>query len=66
MRWVVRYVGIGAVLLACSVTASHGQDAAKALSGLYRSQEFPGFFMQWFGPPDETLVTFFRQTALPE
>ena len=38
----------------------------RALSGLYRSEDFRGFFMEWFGPPDETIVTFFRQTALPE
>jgi polar amino acid transport system substrate-binding protein len=38
----------------------------RALSGIYRSEDFRGFFTQWFGPPDESIVTFFQQTALPE
>ncbi|MCA1371789.1 amino acid ABC transporter substrate-binding protein [Bradyrhizobium sp. BRP14] len=38
----------------------------KALSGAYRSEDFREFFTEWFGPPDEAIVTFFRQTALPE
>lgn len=38
----------------------------RALSETYASQGFRAFFTTWFGPPDETTVTFFRQTALPE
>lgn len=38
----------------------------KALSGAYRSEDFRAFFTEWFGPPDEAIVTFFRQTTLPE
>ena len=38
----------------------------RALSGIYRSEDFRDFFSEWFGPPDELVVTFFQQTALPE
>jgi polar amino acid transport system substrate-binding protein len=38
----------------------------RALSGAYRSEDFRAFFTEWFGPPDESIVTFFRQTTLPE
>ncbi|MGH0347656.1 amino acid ABC transporter substrate-binding protein [Sinorhizobium meliloti] len=38
----------------------------RALSRTYRSEDFPAFFSEWFGPPDDTIVTFFRQTTLPE
>lgn len=37
-----------------------------SLSETFRSEDFREFFTQWFGPPDETIVTFFRQTTLPE
>ncbi|WEJ12149.1 amino acid ABC transporter substrate-binding protein (plasmid) [Sinorhizobium sp. K101] len=38
----------------------------RALSGAYRSEDFRALFTEWFGPPDESVVTFFRQAALPE
>jgi polar amino acid transport system substrate-binding protein len=38
----------------------------RVLSQTYASQDFPELFTTWFGPPDETIVTFFRQTALPQ
>lgn len=38
----------------------------RALSEMYRSPGFRLFFTTWFGPPDDAIVTFFRQTALPE
>jgi polar amino acid transport system substrate-binding protein len=37
-----------------------------ALSDIYRSEGFRDAFTEWFGPPDDFFVTFFRQTALPE
>jgi len=37
-----------------------------ALSRLFRSSEFHDVYMKWFGEPDESALTFFRQTALPE
>jgi polar amino acid transport system substrate-binding protein len=38
----------------------------RVLSQTYASQDFPELFTTWFGTPDETIVTFFRQTALPQ
>jgi len=38
----------------------------RALSRLFRSDEFHDVYMKWFGEPDESALTFFRQTALPE
>jgi ABC-type amino acid transport substrate-binding protein len=38
----------------------------RALSRLFRSSEFHDVYMKWFGEPDESALTFFRQTALPE
>jgi polar amino acid transport system substrate-binding protein len=38
----------------------------RALSGFFRSDEFRDVYSKWFGTPDESVVTFFRQTALPE
>jgi len=38
----------------------------RALSAFYRSEDFRSFFTEWFGQPDDEIVTFFRQTALPE
>ena len=38
----------------------------RALSGAYRAEGFRDFFTEWFGQPDDTIVTFFRQTTLPE
>ncbi|MBB4289914.1 arginine deiminase [Rhizobium leguminosarum] len=32
----------------------------------YAAQNFRLFFTTWFGQPDDAVVTFFRQTALPE
>lgn len=37
-----------------------------ALSEFYASDGFRDFFEEWFGPPEERVVTFFRQTTLPE
>ena len=38
----------------------------RALSELYRSQDFRTLYAKWFGALDEPTLTFFRQTALPE
>jgi polar amino acid transport system substrate-binding protein len=38
----------------------------RALSEFYASEGFRNFFEEWFGPPEERVVTFFRQTTLPE
>lgn len=38
----------------------------RALSQAYAAQDFRAFFTTWFGPPDDAVVTFFQQTALPE
>jgi polar amino acid transport system substrate-binding protein len=38
----------------------------RALSRLFRSDDFHDVYMKWFGEPDERALTFFRQTALPE
>ncbi|ANL26007.1 amino acid ABC transporter substrate-binding protein [Rhizobium phaseoli] len=38
----------------------------RALSQAYAAENFRAFFTTWFGPPDDAVVTFFRQTALPE
>jgi polar amino acid transport system substrate-binding protein len=36
------------------------------LSATYRAKDFSDVYRSWFGPPDESVVTFFRQTTLPE
>jgi len=38
----------------------------RSLSRLFVSKEIPGLYTKWFGEPDPSAVTFFRQTALPE
>jgi polar amino acid transport system substrate-binding protein len=38
----------------------------RALSHAYREEGFRDLFTQWFGKPDESLVTFFKQTVLPD
>ena len=38
----------------------------RALSHFYKSDGFRDFYSEWFGQPNETIVTFFRQTALPD
>ncbi len=38
----------------------------RALSRLFPSKEFRELYGKWFGAPDERVVTFFRQSALPE
>jgi polar amino acid transport system substrate-binding protein len=38
----------------------------RALSQAYAAQDFRMFFAAWFGQPDDAVVTFFQQTALPE
>jgi polar amino acid transport system substrate-binding protein len=38
----------------------------QVLSDTYRSADFRELFQSWFGPPDDTVVTFFRQTTLPD
>jgi ABC-type amino acid transport substrate-binding protein len=38
----------------------------RALSRLFRSTEFRDVYVKWFGEPDGSALTFFRQTALPE
>lgn len=37
-----------------------------ALSQAYRSDGFRDLFMKWFGPPDDNMVSFFKQTILPD
>ena len=41
-------------------------DALSAFADLSIKDGFRDFFVEWFGPPDDSIVTFFRQTALPE
>ena len=38
----------------------------QVLSDTYRSADFRELFQSWFGPPDDAVVTFFRQTTLPD
>ena len=38
----------------------------RTLSRIYRSAEFSDFYGKWFGTPDESVMTFFRQSALAE
>src|SRR5262249_15284746 len=38
----------------------------QALSHLFKSSEFRDVYMKWFGAPDESALTFFRETALPD
>jgi polar amino acid transport system substrate-binding protein len=38
----------------------------RILSRLFASGEFHGFYAKWFGEPDESVLTFFRMSALPE
>ena len=38
----------------------------RALSHLFRSSEFHDVYMKWFGEPNDSALTFFRQTALPD
>lgn len=41
-------------------------EVDRALSHFYRSEGFREFFTEWFGPPEERMVTFIQQTALPD
>lgn len=38
----------------------------RGLSRAFRNPKFPELFGEWFGEPDETMVTFFQQIALPD
>jgi ABC-type amino acid transport substrate-binding protein len=38
----------------------------KTLSQFFRSENFHGLYVKWFGQPDESAVMFFRLSALPE
>jgi ABC-type amino acid transport substrate-binding protein len=38
----------------------------RALSRLYRSEEFRGLYAKWFGEPDPDTAAYFRLSALPE
>ena len=38
----------------------------RALSHLYKSSAFHDVYVKWFGEPDETALSFFRETALPD
>jgi ABC-type amino acid transport substrate-binding protein len=38
----------------------------RTLSRLFASNEFRDLYAKWFGAPDESALTFFRQSALPE
>jgi len=38
----------------------------RTLSRLYKSKEFRGLYAAWFGKPDDSAITFFRLTALPD
>ena len=54
-----------------SVAVARGDEelrliADRALSRLYRSGDIGTLYAAWFGEPDESALTFFRMTALPE
>jgi polar amino acid transport system substrate-binding protein len=38
----------------------------RTLSRLYKSKEFRGLYAAWLGKPDDSAITFFRLTALPD
>lgn len=38
----------------------------RTLSQIYPTKEFRELYTKWFGEPDEGVITFFRQAALPE
>jgi putrescine:ornithine antiporter len=38
----------------------------RALSRIFRSEDFRDLYAKWFGAPDASVTTFFRQSALPE
>lgn len=38
----------------------------RALSRMLRSDDFRDLYTKWFGAPDESTTTFFRESALPE
>jgi polar amino acid transport system substrate-binding protein len=38
----------------------------RALSRIFRSEDFRDLYAKWFGAPDESVATFFRQSALPQ
>jgi len=38
----------------------------RALSQLFGSEEFHRLYVQWFGEPDESAITFFKLSTLPE
>ena len=38
----------------------------RSLSRLFRSEEFQGLYVKWFGVPDETTLNHIVQNALPE
>jgi ABC-type amino acid transport substrate-binding protein len=38
----------------------------KTLSGLLVSKDFDGWYLKWFGEPDESALAFFRTNVLPE
>ena len=38
----------------------------RTLSELYRSGEIAKLYAKWFGEPDESTLTFFQLSALPE
>jgi polar amino acid transport system substrate-binding protein len=38
----------------------------RALSHAYRDEGFRDLFTKWFGTPDDSLVSFFKQTVLPD
>jgi ABC-type amino acid transport substrate-binding protein len=40
--------------------------ADRTLSRLFRSDEFQGLYRDWFGPPEEGALAWFRSNALPE
>lgn len=38
----------------------------RTLSQIYKTKEFRDLYTKWFGEPDEGVITFFRQSALPD
>jgi polar amino acid transport system substrate-binding protein len=38
----------------------------RALSRAFKSDDFPDVYSKWFGAPDDAVLTFFRQNAMPE
>ena len=38
----------------------------RALSRAFKADDFPDVYSKWFGAPDDAVLGFFRQSAMPE